>query len=104
MTDKPTNVVRKSNYLWFDDGKENFNASRITGGFEVRFESRIRDAYFTIQLPEARTFAQLISGGSHKGLLAALEIYIAKHGTENLPQLFDEHFERSYTWASTSWD
>ena len=104
MTDKPFQVVRNANSLWFDDGKENFNARRIKGGFDVRFESSTRDVYFTIELAAARKFAELISGGARKGLLTALELYIAGHGTENLPQLFDEHFDRAYTWVSTTWD
>jgi hypothetical protein len=104
MAENPTKIDRKPNYLRFDDGKENFDASRIKGGFEVRFESRIRDAYFTISLPEANRFAEIISGKSRIGLLTALEVYILRHGTEYLPQLFDEHFERSYTWVSTRWD
>ena len=48
---------------------------------------------------ELDSFASVVSS-----LSEASGIDIAKHGTENLPQLFDEHFERSYTWASTSWD
>ena len=104
MTENPTKVVRKQNYLRFDDGKENFNASRIKGGFDVRFESQIRDVYFTIALPDANRFAELLSGRSRIGLLTALEVYILHQGTEHLPQLFDEHFERSYTWVSTRWD